>query len=100
MTFFEGAALGVAGSALYQLVAVYDYRLQVKKWPWQDKKSGRTLPFFVFTVVVKFVAAFSVVGLMVSTQQISGPWAAAGAGMVADLIVIKTANGLRKEYAE
>jgi hypothetical protein len=100
MTFLTGALWGLLGSALYQLVVVYQFRLEKKRWPWQDKRSGWTLPFFLFSICFKLVAAFAVVGLLAVTEQVSGPWVAVGAGMVADVIIIQLANSGRKEYAK
>jgi hypothetical protein len=99
MTFIEGALLGTAGCALGQVVDVRAYREKFKMWPWDDKLSGITVPFFIFGVAAKLLCAFCVVGLLTNTQQISGAWAACASGLVADLIVLKVGSALRKEYA-
>ena len=100
MTFLAGSLYGVSGSALYQLVIVNNFRQAKRKWPWQDRRRGITLPFYTFSVIVRLVVAFALVGLMAGTGQISGPWAAVISGMVADVIVIKLADAVRKEYAK
>lgn len=100
MTYVDGAFFGLFGSALYQLAYVHRYRAYRKKWPWHDKKSHTTLPFFIFGVLVKLIAAASLNGMLVYTGQISGPWAAFIAGMVAEHFILKLGDSALKELTK
>ncbi len=100
MTFLEGALYGVVGSALYQLVVLNNFRSNKRKWIWQDKRHGLTLPYYIFTVLMRLAVAFVLVGLMAATEQISGTWAAVLTGMVADVTVMKLASAAREEYTK
>jgi hypothetical protein len=95
MTFLDGAEIGVIGSLLDQLFEINDFRARKGVWPWQDPTKALTVPFMLFGSFTKFFAAFLVVGTLVSTKQISGPWAAGIAGMVADSLARKAAKSLK-----
>lgn len=98
MTFIAGAGIGVVGNVIYQLVSINEFRRSHRFWPWQDSEVGADMSAFLFSILVKLVAAFVVVGALASTKQISGLWAAGIAGMVPDLIVIKAADSAEKKY--
>jgi O-antigen/teichoic acid export membrane protein len=97
MTIFEGVIAGVVGSALYQLLIIYDYRASKKRWPWAGGDEGLTIPFFIFGFSLKLCIAGVVVFALINNNQINGILGAGLIGVSADEVLRSAARSGRKE---
>jgi len=98
MTFWNAAFIGVGANIVWQLAALNHERTKNKCWPWRNPRLGVTIPSFIYSSFSKLVCAFFLSGFAAQTNQISGPVAAAVSGMVADNIVMITAERAKKGY--
>jgi hypothetical protein len=89
MTFLHGAALGLVGAILNELLSLYAYRRDNMIWSWENKSLGMTMPFYLFGVFVRFTLAFIVVGLLASNNEIKSNWFALVAGACAEPVFDK-----------